>query len=378
MARVLLITTSFPDPALPAGQEAAGAFVQDFARALAASVTVEVVAPGLHSALTGEDGLAVRRFAAPRLPLSLLRPGHPADWRAIVATLRAGQAAVDAACRAARPDHLLALWALPSGAWAQAAARRTMTPVSVWALGSDIWSLGRVPLVRGRLQAVLHRADHRFADGYELAADVAQLAGKPCQFLPSSRRFPAAEKTLRDGPPWRLAFLGRWHRNKGVDLLLDALARLSEEDWRLIEGVRIAGGGPLADEVGAGCAALQALGRPVSLLGYQDRQEAAALFAWADGVLLPSRIESIPVVFSDALQAGCPLVATPVGDLPRLFGQHSVGELAAAADAPAFAAALARLLRRAPAEFAADLAAAGEVFAVDRTAQRFLAAVGLN
>ncbi len=44
--------------------------------------------------------------------------------------------------------------------------------------------------------------------------------------------------------PYRLAFLGRWHPNKGTDLLLDALHQLRDEDWHRIEAVRIAGGAP--------------------------------------------------------------------------------------------------------------------------------------
>ncbi len=350
----------------------------DFALALAERCQVTVVAPSLQAAIVRETGLIVHRFSVPRLPLSLLRPGNPAEWPAIFAALRAGQAAVDNVCAEGAVDHLLALWALPAGQWARSASKHIGAPYSIWALGSDIWSLGRLPLVRRRLRTVLSDAALRFADGYQLCDDVNAIAGRPCEFLPSSRALPLiVPKTLRVAAPYRLAFLGRWHANKGVDLLLDGLHSLSTEDWTRIEEVRIAGGGPLESTVQTGCARLQAAGRPVSKLGFLGRDEAAALLAWADVLLLPSRIESIPVVFSDAMQALCPIVATPVGDLPRLVTHYGVGVLADSVDAGAFGLALSQMLRRALPDFQAGLQAAAGAFDVAQTADRFLQAAGL-
>jgi glycosyltransferase involved in cell wall biosynthesis len=45
-------------------------------------------------------------------------------------------------------------------------------------------------------------------------------------------------------------------------------------------------------------------------------------------LVIPSRIESIPVIFSDALQAGLPVIALPVGDLPLLISESDCGILA--------------------------------------------------
>lgn len=334
--RLLLVTSSYPGTG--EGEAAAGSFVADFAAALSSHCRVGVVCPGRSSSSTQQGpALTIHRFAVPRLPLSLLSAGRLADWPAIASTLRAGQAAVTHACEQECPDHILALWALPCGEW----ARRSGVPYTIWALGSDIWTLGRLPLVRQALRHVLRRATHRFADGLQLADDVEQLSGRPCAFLASSRRLPRREKTARavDGP-LKLAFLGRWHVNKGVDLLLDALGQLDEATWTRIESVRIAGGGPLETTVRQGCATLRAAGRPVHDEGYLDRDAAADLLAWADRLLLPSRIESIPVVYSDALQAGCPLVGMPVGDLPRLLQEDRSGWLAEAVTASAFAAAI--------------------------------------
>lgn len=371
MRHICLITTSYPDT-VP-GTEAAGSFVEDFARALSAHVRVTVVAAASVTRDTTEGNVEIRRFAIPMMPLSLLSPSRPTHWLPILTTLRAGSAALDRVLASDRPDHILALWALPSGRWARQAWCRYGIGYSVWALGSDIWSLGKLPVVRSVLARVLDSAEHRFADGLQLCGDVESLCGRACDFMPSTRLLASAssiEPANADGV--RLAFLGRWHVNKGVDLLLESLDRLVDEDWRRIAEVRLFGGGPLDDTVRSRADRLARSGRPVRVGGYLDRDQAAALIGWADYLLLPSRIESIPVIFSDAMQLSTPIISTPVGDLPRLFENYDVGVIADAADAQAFAAAIQAGIRRQPRDFADGIVRARAAFDLSKIVQQFL------
>lgn len=362
---LLLVTTSYPDRA--DGSEAAGAFVADLADALSREVPVRVVAPGVSSGPGAAQGsLQVWRYAAPGKPLSLLSPGRPSDWPAIARTLHALRRQVLLAASDGQVGHVLALWVLPSG-WAAAVLRRKRgIPYSVWALGSDIWSIGRTGVGRTLLRRVMRQAAHCYADGLQLGQDAARIGGRPFAFLPSTRRLsPTHPRTLAEHPPYRLLFLGRWHTNKGIDLLLDALAQLDVADWSRIAEVRIAGGGPMEDVVRSQVALLRAAGHPVALEGYLDRDGATRALANADWLLLPSRIESIPVVFSDAMKMQLPVIAMPVGDLPALFARDDVGCLAESVDARAFAAAISRGLQRPPAGFAAGMARCGMRFAIE-------------
>jgi len=278
-----------------------------------------------------------------------------------------------------RPDHILALWALPGGYWAETVAREYNVPFSIWALGSDIWSLGKIPLVRAKLRSVLRRAKYRFADGLQLAADVEEICDLPCEFLPSMRRLPrAGSKSLPGAAPYKLAFLGRWHVNKGIDLLFDALSHLNDHDWQKISEIRINGGGPLDERVKSAVQELRTNQRPVSLGGYLDKQDAANLIDWADYLLLPSRIESIPVVFSDSIQLGTPVVATPVGDLPRLHEKYRFGILASATTAAGYAEALHLALNQPAIGFSSSIDIAREDFDLQATIRRFVDRIGLG
>ena len=370
--KLLLVTTSYPD--VNAGEAAAGNFVVDFARNLVKlNAPTTVVAPAAENRTGLEGGVDVRRFRVPRLPLSLLNPGHPSEWPAIVRTLVAGSRAVYQAAAETQPDHILALWVLPSGWWAMRAARRRGIPFSTWALGSDIWTLGKVPLIRNLMSHVLRQARWRFADGLKLGQDVEALCGRPCGFLPSSRSLDAScSKTLRQRPPYRLAYLGRWHPNKGLDLLTAALEALIEDDWQHIEAVKIYGGGPLENQVRAHVQRLAASGRPVSAGGYLDPAGAGELFTWADYVLIPSRIESIPVVFSDAMQMNCPVIAMPVGDLPELIDKNQCGICSHSVDPLAFANALREAIHTSPRFFENGIAAARSAFDPQQAAATFI------
>lgn len=296
---IVIITSSFPygEP----GSEAAGSFVKDLADELSRHKRITILAPGLEARKEEGERLSICRFAVARLPLSLLSPFNPFHWLLILKAMHAGRDAVQRLVSEKKVDHILALWAVPSGYWARNVWKKYGIPYSVWALGSDIWSLRNIPGVNRVLAKVLRESHACFADGYQLKQDVEEISGRSCEFLVSSRNLPVVEKKrLSSAPPYRLAFLGRWHPNKGVDLMLESLGLLSDWDWEKIEEVRVCGGGPLERTVRSAVDTLERAGRPVSVGGYLDKKEAAELLAWADYLLLPSRIESIPVIFSDA------------------------------------------------------------------------------
>jgi len=164
-------------------------------------------------------------------------------------------------------------------------------------------------------------------------------------------------------------YLGRWHANKGIDLLFDALDALGEEDWTRIAEIHVAGGGPMKPIVESRVMRLLEAGRPIVLSGFLDRDGAQAALAAADRLLLPSRIESIPVVFSDALAYGVPVVSMPVGDIPDLLADGG-GWLATEVSGFAFAQAIKVSLEPSP-DVLEVLSALRERFRVKSIARGF-------
>jgi glycosyltransferase involved in cell wall biosynthesis len=372
LKHIALITTSYPTG--ESGKEAAGSFVADFAQTLCNFVSVTVIAPGSqNSERRTIRGVREITYRAPRQPLSNLRLFSPTDLLALQITMHNGKRALNKLIQHDKPDHLFALWVLPSGYWAMKTSQRYHIPYSTWALGSDIWTLGKLPIVRRILKCVLSGSKYNFADGIQLRDQVLDISGKECCFLPSTRSFPLqVKKRLSQNPPFRLAYLGRWHPNKGVDLLCDAITRLKESDWRRIEAVRICGGGPMETTIKTRIKRLRAEGRPIEIGGYLSKNEAADLLNWADYLLIPSRIESIPVIFSDALKAKCPVICTPVGDLPRLVVDHQIGFMAKDVSSDSFAVAIAEAIKCRPCEYDSRLVIAAHEFDLDRIIPRFL------
>ena len=358
------MTTSFPMSG--DGSEAAGSFVSDLVTELAEHASMRVVAPGVADGRERwSPDIEIFRYAAPSRPLSTLKLWNPADAVRIFKVLAAGNRATREATSMGATTHVLALWALPSGAWARAASRVAGVRYSIWALGSDIWTWGKVPWVRRRLRGVLQDADGLFADGIALARDTRAIAGREVTFLPSSRAIaPTGDRAPAVAPPYRLLFLGRWHANKGVDLLLDALDLLDAGDWARIASVDIAGGGPMESQVRQRVAHMRALGLPVEASGFLDKAAAALAFERSDWLLIPSRIESIPVVYSDAMKLGRPVIAMPVGDLPALVRDAETGICAAGVSAPMFARAIRSALDCSPASFAMQLQAMAHRFSL--------------
>ena len=368
-----LLTTSYPEES--DGSEAAGAFVADFAAELSRHVDVTVLAPGTSLDQRSREGLSIARYQVPKLPLSSLNPLMPSDWLRIATTLRAGKSALFHAYRARRIDYALAFWALPSGYWARALSTRCGVPYATWALGSDIWALGRMPGMRTVLRQILRSSHICYADGYGLASQVTRIARRNSVFLASCRKLPRSRMPGKTpAPPFKLAYLGRFHPNKGIDLLCDALGLLGDEDWKNILAVRIAGGGPLQDSLSSKVAELQRRGRHVRLEGFKNRQQATELLNWADFVLIPSRIESIPVIFSDAMQLGKPVLAMPVGDLPELIRRYGAGACAESVSPASFARLLTANQLQTVSETAAGCRQAAADFSVEATVHKFLIA----
>jgi len=274
-----------------------------------------------------------------------------------------------------RIEACLALWAIPAGYLAWRACRKRV-PYSVWALGSDIHTWAQRPVVGSLVRRVLRDAQHRFADGIELGAEVTRLSGRSCDFLPTTRRLPAPAPLPRPlGAGVNFLFVGRLEAVKGADVMVEAMLELLE----LGAGASLVmcGTGSMEAALKSRVEAAGASER-IAFLSSQPAGVVAGYMGACDCLVVPSRNESIPVVFSEALQAGLPMLVTDVGDMGELARRHGLAAPVAPSDPHALAAAMDSFVKDREGQRLAYERARADllgIFDVGATADHYLAAI---
>jgi glycosyltransferase involved in cell wall biosynthesis len=130
------------------------------------------------------------------------------------------------------------------------------------------------------------------------------------------------------------------NRHKGHAALLDALPAVLQRhpQVRLV----LAGDGPEKQSLQSQAEQL-GIQASVTLLGY--RRDVPDLMRAADLLVLPSLAgEGLPVTLLDAMFAGVPIVATPIGGAPELLGPSDAAEPAGRLAPPGDSGALAHAI----------------------------------
>lgn len=323
--RLCIATSSYPSQT---ENSFAGVFARDFAKELVQrgnEVSVFTQDTGYPS--LQDDGIEVITFPWPgkETPLSSLKPYRPLDILKIFLLLQRGKNQLVRHCLQKKVDLVLALWALPAGYWGMEVQRHVGIPLAVWSLGSDIWIYGRLPIFKLWVRRILKQCTYCFADGFSLAEEVSALSGRPCSFLPTTRVLPQRELPKYPFNPHKThyLFVGRYHKHKGPDLLVEAIHLIDLEILSKIH-FHFFGVGPLERDLKRRISQY-GLKENVTIQGPVDSYTMAALLQQCHSLILPSRIESIPVILSDALQLNCSLIVTDVGDMGRLVRSYRAG-----------------------------------------------------
>ncbi|HEX2694454.1 MAG TPA: glycosyltransferase family 4 protein, partial [Acidobacteriota bacterium] len=243
-----------------------------------------------------------------------------------------------------------------AGLYGRLAARKAGTPAVVHTVHGLHYLHYRNPAAK-RAFIVLERRLSRSTDAvvFVSEADMERAARLRLALPPKARLIrngvpPIPQARLRDpaavraelravGRPLVVA-VSRLHRQKGVTYLLRAVPLVRAE----IPNVRIvvAGGGPLADRLGAEVKALR-VGDNVALLG--ERKDALSILAAADVFVLSSLWEGLPYVLVEAAALGKPVVATDIDGVREVIRSGATGVLVPPRDPGALAAAILLLLK---------------------------------
>jgi len=267
-----------------------------------------------------------------REPLAQLNPFNPLDFLRIVNLFYSGKKQLLPFVKENKIETCLALWVLPAGYFANQTYRQTKIPYSVWSLGSDIYRYGRSPFLYLMMKRIIQEAKGVFADGFGLSKRIEERFGRKCFFLAttrtiekreSSRPEKQAEPKKPEGP-YCFLFVGRIEKVKGIDLLLQSMALLKKEALKV--HLTVVGRGGM-EEWAKNFIKEKALGDYISWMGYVPDETLNSIYESTDCVVIPSRSESIPLVFSEALRFNKELIVTDVGDMGMLGRQYGVARV---------------------------------------------------
>jgi glycosyltransferase involved in cell wall biosynthesis len=186
-----------------------------------------------------------------------------------------------------------------------AAARRQKIPFVLWA---SLWAHPRTPahlLSRLPTRHLYRHADAVVTYGPHVTRYVERYRGARGNVFEAPQAVPASQfgaevepRRLTSG--FELLFVGRFHPEKGLGVLIEAWLRASLGDGAKLV---LAGGGP------------SQLGPGIEALGPVPRDELPALYAGADALVLPSIrtatfLEPWGLVVNEAMHQGTPVIAS--------------------------------------------------------------------
>ena len=336
--RVLVLSHLYPNRYA----RASGTFVHNQLRFLREHCSIEVAAPvpwfpfpgfGRWSAyrrvprVEVMDGLRIchpRRLALPRRIL------FARQWRFHLRALER--------CDLAVPDLVHAHCAYPDGRAAVEYGARHGKPVVVTVHGFDVKVLPSLdPRWRQLTVEVLERADAVVAVSRDLRNDVLDLGVSPgkVRWIPNGVDCSLFSRAVSRRPGeggWRLLYVGRFVEEKGLRVLLEALARLRRR--RSDVSLVLIGGHPATGTSEPFLPQVAALGLS-DCVEFRDAvppEEMPRHMAESDLVVLPSFYDSFGIVLIEAMACGLPVVATRCGG-PEEMVDDSAGRLVAVGDA---------------------------------------------
>jgi glycosyltransferase involved in cell wall biosynthesis len=220
--------------------------------------------------------------------------------------------------------------------------KRRAIPVVCWQHSAYL-----KPLRRRLLYALRKRPAMWIGDSDMVTDITARRFDVPPERLASWPLF-SANPDAPQAQPWQpgrtlqLGSLGRLHRVKGADVLVEALVLLKQRGFQSPVPFEITIAGDGREREALSNAAQRAGFNGLHLVGFTDQP--GDFLAGLHLYLQPSRWEGFCIAMHEAMQAGLPVIASTVGQMPYTLEAGRSGWLVPPGDASALADALADAL----------------------------------
>lgn len=251
-------------------------------------------------------------------------------------------------------EAILAAWAYPDAVAAAYLARDYHCPLVINVLGSDLNALGQDDRCKPQIRWAMEQAQRVIVVSHALKERVIELGVSADKVLVQHNGVDGEKFRLQDrtevrarlglpGETRRVCYVGNFVPEKGVDVLVEAMAVLLQRGETGVH-LSLIGSGSLEPTLRA-FVQTNGLAEQVQFHGRKPHSEIPDWMSATDVFCLPSRREGCPNVVLEALSAGRPVVASAVGGVPELLDARQ-GALVPAGDAERLASALTETLAR--------------------------------
>lgn len=215
-----------------------------------------------------------------------------------------------------------------------------------------------------------------FADGFDLAKKTEQLGQKPCRFLPSHRILPTLKTFFCPFEFQKKHFLyvGRWEKAKGLEDLLQAFSIVAQKNSNV--SLSLIGWGSLEPKISEIIEASN-LKNFIKIIGKVSAKELSYQISLCDCMVIPSKGDSIPLVYSEALQMRKPVIVTDVGDMGFLTRKYEVGKVVKASQIDQLANAMLEFITEEK-DYIQNMPDILDLINIDKAAEIYLRTLGIK
>jgi glycosyltransferase involved in cell wall biosynthesis len=325
MKNIGIITHNFPFKL--DDRQNAGIFVSDIAQEMAVKNKITVYCPigGGRKKRQGKVDI-INFFTISGNKLSNLKLWNPVDLIRFISFFVGGIYSLPKFMREGRIKLNLVMWSFPSGVFAYIIKKIYGIPYICWCLGSDIYIYAKKPILKNIIRFILRNSRFIFADGIDLSVEVEKLTGNKCEFVPSVSKAKYKNKSiLKVKNKISLVFIGRMETVKGPDILLKALKSIQKDILNF--EVHFVGDGTLLNNLKEKAIDYNISDQIIFHGNINNFQEISDILTKADWLVIPSRSDSIPLVFSESMKCGVPIIASDIPDLKYIINKYKVGKL---------------------------------------------------